>query len=1035
MGTRLRIIPSRLLASHRQGAARWGLVLAACAGGLAIVVIAVSYRAAPSQNPANAPSPVSPTPQVMDVPSGRGGKALKNLGQGEDLFVQMADRTDPTRVAGQLTAAKSTPLEGKRYRMEKPRVWSFMRDGRTVYVEADSGQALIPDLTGSRPEDGAIKGHVVAKLFPATADGSLPDPETTPALLTLRSDELKFDLRSGEFRFPGAVSLNGVQFDFEGRDVLILVNEVAQQLELVRIERTTRCVFRPQEGEETPPKEQAAATPAKTTPAPTDSPERGPTTAVAKTPKETFYELTLEGNPRVAQGARELTGERITGFVRLVDNGLRANAIAGSSLRAQADPASVLLGGKVKIRTAAFRPKPAQPPARGPAESNQAPIEFSWGGVMEFKAAKQVPAQLVDNDVFLKVTSSTDGGVAIRDEEQHVTVRGRMVQYFATTQAGSIEGSEASPATLEKLGSGRAAARRFDATPATGRVTAQGMGFIEGSMSSGVGKKRKAERLTWSTSAEFLFGVEQGRMSSRLERLHLEGDVKAAAADEGGGLSAQTLVAQFTRIDRAASFLSRVVATGGSKGWDSHGGSLEAEELDITLARSGQTSQSQPTSMKASGNVRASQRDSVLTASSVEASLDQLPKEDGRFATVVVEATATGDVKFRRDDGVNAFTHLLTTRPDRRQVTLSGPESRVGRGDSAIQGNTITMDGDKGTLAVEGAGEFTHKDPGREAAGDTPGVPATQAKISWARGMTFDDATGIVTCEGAATADLRRGILDRDSLKARKVVVAIGPAPAKNPGQPATTTTNNNTGADPLKVVMPEGGDRPLLWAVAEGEAADPASIELRRFDASNPSTVARLMYLEGASIRADNQAGRLEVASGGKLLTMDRERAATAPKGGMATRLSGDTKGTALFGWSGSMTFDRSQGRAILRDGVTVTHKALADGAVTQLRCSHLTADLDVPGPESKTASAAFRAAQAQGSVWLSARDSEMVADALTFDALTSTVHAVSSADQPAVTLTGRDGASPVTAREIRWNLRDNQVTLTGARPIVAPR
>jgi hypothetical protein len=46
-----------------------------------------------------------------------------------------------------------------------------------------------------------------------------------------------------------------------------------------------------------------------------------------------------------------------------------------------------------------------------------------------------------------------------------------------------------------------------------------------------------------------------------------------------------------------------------------------------------------------------------------------------------------------------------------------------------------------------------------------------------------------------------------------------------------------------------------------------------------------------------------------------------------------------------------------------------------------------------------------------------------------------VSSSDQPAVTLTGRDGASPVTAREIRWNLRDNQVTLTGARPIVAPR
>jgi hypothetical protein len=1015
--------------------ARRGLLLAAAAGALAIVVVAVSYRGSPPKGGDGGPSPITPSPQVVDVPGGRGGKALKNLGQGEDLFVQLADRTDPTRLAGQLTAAKSTPLEGKRYRMEQPRVWSFMRDGRTMYVEADSGQALIPDLTGSRPEDGAIKGRVVAKLFESTPDGSLPDPETTPAIVTLRSDELKFDLRSGEFRFPGTVTLTGAQVDFEGRDVLILVNEVAQQLELVRIERTMRCIVRPrdravQEGTETTGATGATGPAAgiASSPGAAGGEAAAPAPAASKGPKETFYELTLEGNPRLVQGARELTGERIVGAVRFVDNALRENAIAGTSIKMPADPASVLLGPKVTIRNAAFSPKPAQPPAKAP-ESNQAPIELSWNGVMEFKAAKEAPLQLANDDIYFKVTSSTDGGVSLRDQEQHVTVRGRMVQYFTTTQAGSIEGTDASPATLEKLGSGRAAARRFDATPATGRVTAEGMGFIEGSMSSGVGQKRKAERLTWSKSAEFIFGVEEKRMSSRLERLHLEGDVRAAAADEGGGLQAQSLMAQFTRIDRANSFLSRVVAIGGSKGWDAQGGALEAEELDIMLARTGETSQSQPTSMKASGGVRASRQDAALTASSVEATLDQLPKEDGRFATVVVEATAAGDVKFRRDDGVNAFTHLLTTRPDRRQVTLSGPESRVGRGGSSIKGNTITMDGDRGTLAVEGAGEFTHSDPGRAALADAPAVPATEARISWARRMTFDDATGLVTCEGAAAAELRRGELERDSLKARKVVVAIGPAPTRDGARSPAAV------GDPLKVAMPEGGDRPLLWASAEGEASEPAGVELRRFDAASPTTVTRLMYLEGASIRADNQAGRLEVASGGKLLTMDRERASTAPQGAMAARLGGDTKGTALFGWTGSMTFDRSLGRATLLEGVTVTHKALADGAVAQLRCSRLTADLDVPGTQAQGGSGAFRAAQAEGGVWLSARDSEMVADALTFDALSSTIHAVSSTDQPAVTLTSRGGASPLTAREIRWNLRDNEVTLTGARPVVAPR
>ena len=129
--------------------------------------------------------------------------------------------------------------------MELPRVWSFLKDGRTIYVEADSGQALIPDLTGSRPEDGAIQGHVVARIFEPSADGSRPDPARSKASFTLTSNELKFDLRAGEFRFPGTVKVTSDQVDFEGRDVLILVDEASQHLDLLRVERTELCVLRP----------------------------------------------------------------------------------------------------------------------------------------------------------------------------------------------------------------------------------------------------------------------------------------------------------------------------------------------------------------------------------------------------------------------------------------------------------------------------------------------------------------------------------------------------------------------------------------------------------------------------------------------------------------------------------------------------------------------------------------------------------------------------------------------------------------------
>jgi hypothetical protein len=1004
-----------------------GLWLAALAGTAGVLVVVLSWQGLgkPSQQP-GAGRTVSPAPQpdLIDVPSGKSNRALRNLGKGEELFVQMADKSDPTRIAGQLSAARSTPLEGKRYKMEMPRVWSFLRDGRTIYLEADSGQALIPDMTGSRPEDGAIQGNVVAKVFPKTADGSLPDPAKAMPQLTLRSQELRFDLRSGEFRFPGEVTLTGPRIDFAGSDVLVLVDDVSQRLELLKVEKTTRCVLTP--GAEVPG--QAAAGESRPTPA--VRVVMASYSHPAPPPVETFFDLQLRGAVSIVQGTRSLASDALLGYVRLVNNELRPGAVSGGAMKKSGMAPGQGRSGGPAIINAAYQP-PAPASAGKPAKPDE-PIVMAWTGPMELKSIKTAPAELARDDMFVRATSKEDGGVVVRDQEQKVSATGRMLQYFTTTQAAAIEGSEANPARLEREGAGQAQAMRFDVDPTAGKVTAEGEGSLTGAVTS-KGAARKPDMLTWKTGAQFTFGLDNGTMSSRLSSIALRGDVKAGSGSTGGGLSGESLDAEFTAINAANSYLSRVLVKGKARAWDDKDGVLEAKELDVALMQVQGASQSQPVSLKAAGEVKASQQDSKLEAAALEVSLEQQRKDDGRFSTVVAKAVANGDVRFERADGVKAGTSLLTAMPLEQSVTLSGPGSWVGQFKTAIKGNTIAMHGVKRTLAVEGPGEFVHE---QEARGEKL---ASTAHVSWSKGMTFDDAAGLVTCTGSAQAVMTRGVLERDTIGAQSVQVALGPAAKKEDAKQA----GEEAGSKPAKVGSgPDlgiaGSDRPLLWALATGEQV-PASIEMKRFDAADPKSVVKLMYLEGGSIRADNTTGQLDVPGKGKLLTMDRERAkepAAAP-GTMDSRLAGDSKGTALFAWDGSLKFDRSAGTAVLVDGVSVTHKALADGLVTQLRCAQLTARLEsAAAGETQMISGGLRSAEATGAVWLASRDSEMVAQWLSFDAVTRIVDAKGGAGVgDLVTVTGQNGAAPLSAQEIIWNLGENTFRLIGAQPVTAPR
>jgi hypothetical protein len=64
------------------------------------------------------------------------------------------------------------------------------------------------------------------------------------------------------------------------------------------------------------------------------------------------------------------------------------------------------------------------------------------------------------------------------------------------------------------------------------------------------------------------------------------------------------------------------------------------------------------------------------------------------------------------------------------------------------------------------------------------------------------------------------------------------------------------------------------------------------------------------------------------------------------------------------------------------------------------------------------------------------MVAQWLSFDAVTRMVDAKGGAGAgDLVTVTGQNGAAPLSAQEIIWNLGENTFRLIGAQPVTSPR
>ena len=80
--------------------------------------------------------------------------------------------------------------------------------------------------------------------------------------------------------------------------------------------------------------------------------------------------------------------------------------------------------------------------------------------------------------------------------------------------------------------------------------------------------------------------------------------------------------------------------------------------------------------------------------------VDMMRELDGR--TTISQAIADGSVEYRGKDLTSADAQKMTLLGRDDRIVLVGSPARVGQGESNVVGNTITLDGSRRTIQVDG---------------------------------------------------------------------------------------------------------------------------------------------------------------------------------------------------------------------------------------------------------------------------------------------------------------------------------------------
>ncbi|MFI4897015.1 MAG: hypothetical protein ACIARR_04235 [Phycisphaerales bacterium JB059] len=947
---------------------------------------------------------------------------------GSGMYIELTDKDDPTRLAGVLSAESYDPVSPSERSVVEPRLWYFLKDGRTLHVEASRGRFFMPGgQANSAPESGRLQGDVTIRVFEAIEGGRRPVLGQDEALLTARTDKpLEFDQRNARLFTTGRVHVESGPIEFAGSYMTAVINQVKERLELLEFRGGEFIRYTP---------EVAAAEPApvedRSGGEPRDASGTGKRRAVAGdetpsdqaevvAPKIDEYQIAFLDGVTISHETMRTHGDKLDLWVRLIDNTIPEGALGGSF---EPTPAKAIAEAPTPAGEPGVNPafienvdEPGSPeaslasvPETPTVEAGPRPVTLTWTGPLVIKPLGETPAELDGSDASFRLTAERTGLVTLEDPSRGLTGQVVAVEGRATTRDLALSGPGGTiQLAWEGVGSytGSRAQVNFNA----GTVHSRGPSVFDAVLdgASGVDGQAARGRIRCTEQADFQFRVVDGRVTEQLEMATFLGDVEAT--DGAARLEhAEALTALFIERGDGTTRLAQIEVEGGVAS-DGQGRRAQGERMTVHFAPGTHGEEIDPVRFSARGDVRVAAEDLALASDE----LDTLLARDDQGEVIVREVNARGQVDYTGQQESWAKADELHGDRLLEVVTFLGSPAQVGRSGGLISGFEIILDGQKRTAEVYGPGRF-EKDESLGEGGRFGGF----AWASWSEWMTFDDYRGRIECVGEARAESRSDDRTLDTLSADRVLVELTPL-----GQVGGAS---------------EGGEsRELLRVSALGKAGPAstmASAESRVFAADDPERVEQIYYLEGAEIYADASAQTLRVPTTGKMLMLDRRPdESRGHVEGMPLIARGP--GQSLFTWSGSMDLDRTSGEATMERKVRVIHQSLSNGGFTELEAERVMAEFRET--EAESAPGALRGellyAHARGAVYFKGGARELIADELEYDAVSGSAFA-RSAPGNSVTMFDASRPAPVSARTIFWDLVQDRIEVDRPAPVAAPR
>lgn len=970
-------MPTFTASTHR-GITKTALIASIAIGLIGAGIVIIAFRApAPEEPISESDTAQLNRPSIADIDESS-LDSLDSTGAASAARITLIDKDDPTRTAWDIEADGFEPIENSDLvHTDRPRGWIYLDPARPAYFRADEATFRIESF-GQEPESGEFVGAVEILLYEGPKDTIDRDK---PAV-RINTDSLVFDALRGQLTTDDTITIKSAEIDATLHGLRAIFSERDQTLESAESTGGGQITYAPHTSphtSHTPPSQTPArATSQKHVQAPSFAlvSAHQPETEPQTAPAPTYYDGLITRDVRLTQDTRTVTADRLALSGRLLDGSLAPDAIREIAARSWRHTIAAMI--------IATQPEPSSEP-----DTNPDTVHLTWTGTLRIDRVDHRPEVLEGDELAARFEATKDTPVAFEDVSIDAHGTCETLRYGLTLARVRLTGSERHPLVATSDAAGALRARDLELALSTGVGTVRG----QGQLATTDGTDRS---ISWQDQGDFILATGERGPTGNLESASFSGDVRLR--DPRLAIDGDSLRTSFDPSAEGAGALRRAVISGSAHARATTG-ELAADEIEVAFKDTG-ADEPMPTSVRAAGNVIATKSDTTVTGAALEADLVTVEgKPDPDVELAVVRGDSSTPAQFRRDDGTFAIGQVLRTRALERTSEITGEPAVVGNPSGRITAGTIALREDRDEVEVTGPGTFERISDGSES-----------AEATWTRSMLYVGAQDRLEIRGDARLSAARSATSTDTLEADVVLAEFLPGETDEP----------ETSSGRLRTLTAQGSD----------EA--PATLEaVRRPEpGAEPD---RALLLQGARIEADNEQARLRVPSPGRLLVADLR------EGDLEEPESLDARGAALFDWTGSMSFDRSDSRIVMRRGVSMIRKDPAGDPeqTTSLLAEKLTARIADENPDAaltdETSGATLERVLAEGAVWLRRGERELTADRVDYDAMSQAARAESPFSGWVTLFDAREGRD-VNAEGVRWDLAGDRIELVGPQPVVTP-